>query len=352
MEWRLCGKMRICCLTLVCLLAATHPGLAQDTQWTPCSPNDATGELVGGGVVPGDSPSDVSFTSEVFPASYGAPCSGGSSCPSSQSWCEELTLFAGLDGSKQPQDFGVNANLGGHVHFNWGLPVSDHLGIGVQVGSTLIATDNAVQVYELLGEQTTRVQNYNTIGLFQRFDGGFAWGFVYDWLNEDSFDNFSLSQWRLRGSWDVSHRDQIGVTANLRGDSDRGVFNGPTAVPVTLRPINQGNLYWRHWWQSGVQTTSWIGIAEEHGENNVAVGPAPSFDESLLIGADILAPLNRYFALYGETNIIFPADTGTVDAFMGLRFFPGGNSRRARRGRYAPLLPVATPTNFSVDLLQ
>jgi hypothetical protein len=41
------------------------------------------------------------------------------------SWGDELTLFGGLDGSKQPQDFGVNANLGGQAHFNWGLPLSE-----------------------------------------------------------------------------------------------------------------------------------------------------------------------------------------------------------------------------------
>ena len=281
---------------------------------------------------------------------YSAACH--CDCDPCGGWFDELTLFGGLDGSKQPQDFGANANLGGHVHFNWGVPVSDERGIGLQIGSTIIATDNAVQVYELLGEATTRFQNFTTVGLFQRTASGFAWGFAYDFLNEDSFDDFSLSQWRLRGAYDLGPCDQIGVTVNLGDRSDSGTFNGPTPANVRLRAIDQGSLYWRHWWQTGVQTTSWIGIAEGHSENNAVTGPAPAFDESLLIGADILAPLNNHFALYGETNLIFPADTGTVDAFMGIRFFPGGGARRARRGRFAPLLPVATPTSFSTDLLQ
>lgn len=270
-------------------------------------------------------------------------------CPDAGGWFDELTFFGGIDGSKQPQDFGVNANLGGQAHVNWGLPVSHELGLGLQVGQGIVATDNAVRVYELLGEATDRFQSYTTVGLFQRTDSGFSWGFAYDWLEEDSFDNFSLSQWRLRGAYDIAPCDQIGVTANISSSGDDGTFG---ATPVRLRAIDQGNLFWRHWWPTGVQTTAWGGIAGEHGENNAVTGPSPSFGNSFLMGADILAPLNNYFAIYGETNLIFPADSGTVDAFLGLQFYPGGGALRARRGRYSPLLPVASPTSFSTDLLQ
>lgn len=299
--------------------------------------------------------SEVEAASSAYPVtttSCSVPAGDCPCCDAATGWFDELTLFGGLDGSKQPQDFGVNANLGGHVHFNWGLPLSERLGIGVQFGSTLIASDNAVQVHELLGEKTTRFQNFNTVGLFQRTDSGWAWGFVYDWLQEDTYDDFSLGQWRLRGSYDAGPCDQFGVTVNLSDDSDTGVYSGPTPVTVTLRPIDQANFYWRHWWETGTQSTCWLGMASEHSENNAVTGPGNEHNDAFLFGADILAPLNDYLAIYGETNIMLPADTGTVDAFMGIRFFPGGGAKRARRGRYAPLLPVAAPTTFSVDLLQ
>jgi hypothetical protein len=57
-----------------------------------------------------------------------------------------LSLFGGLDGSKQPQDLGVNANMGGRVAFNWGIPIVKEWGLGVQVGAAYNFADNAVQV--------------------------------------------------------------------------------------------------------------------------------------------------------------------------------------------------------------
>lgn len=289
----------------------------------------------------------VDASASVATVCCNEPCS-----ESSGGWFDELTLFGGIDGSKQPQDFGVNANLGGQAHVNWGLPLSCDYGLGLQIGQTLVATDNAVQVHELVGEARTRFQSFTTVGLFQRTDSGYSWGVAYDWLIEESFDDFSLQQWRLRGAYDFGRCDQIGVSVNIASGGDTGVYNGLTTSVVRLEAIDQGRLEWRHWWQTRVQTTFWGGIADGHGENNAVTGPAPDFGESFLMGADILSPLNNYLAIYGETNLIFPADTGTVDALLGVQFFPGGGAKRARRGRFSPLLPVATPTSFSVDLRQ
>lgn len=320
-------------LLLLALLAATHAAAGDLTFQAPS---------IG--------------TSKVETCSYDVlelydaqpPCSTHS--PNCVHWYDELTLFAGLEGSKQPQDFGVNANFGAQTHVNWGGAVYRDWGLGMQLGTNLVVTDNAVQVYELVGEAKDRVQSYTTIGLFQRTDGGWAWGFAYDFLAEDSYDNFTLGQWRIRTSYDWGPCNQFGMTVNLRDGSDHGTFGAST--PVELRAINQGTLYWRHWWQTGVQTTCWGGIAGGHGENNAVTGPAPRFGESFVMGADILAPLNNYLSLYGETNLIFPADTGTVDAFLGFQLHAGGNARSARRGQFSPLLPVASATTFSTDLLQ
>lgn len=267
-------------------------------------------------------------------------------------WFDELTLFGGIDGSKQPQDFGVNANLGGQAHVNWGLPLYEEWGVGLQLGQAIVSSDNAVRVYELLGESTTRFQSFTSIGLFQRTEQGFAWGFTYDWLQEDSFDEFSLQQWRLRAAMDVGPCDQWAVSANLSSGSDVGLFQGPNPVTVRLSAIDQLRFEWRHWWPSGTQTTGWCGLAEGHGEDNAVTGPSDAFDETFLLGADILAPLNDRLAIYGETNLIFPADSGTVDAFLGFQFYPGGGAFRARRGTFSPLLPTAAPTSFSTDLTQ
>ncbi len=260
---------------------------------------------------------------------------------------EQLSFFSGIDGSKQPQDYGVNANLGLQFRCQYAAPLVEQCGLGFQVGSSLVSTDNAVRVFELLGEDRDRLQSFTTVGLFQRV-GRWGWGGVFDYLYQDGFDESSLGQVRTRLSYDVTASTQVGVTARIRAFDDRAEFLGN---PVTLRSINQGSFFLRHFFETGVQTTCWLGLAEEHGESNAAFGPAPSRADSFVFGADFVAPLNDSFAIYGETNLISPADTGTVDAFLGLAWYPFVSAKTAHLARFSPILPVAAPTSFAVDLL-
>ena len=263
---------------------------------------------------------------------------------------DEVSLLLAIDGSKQPQDFGVNANLGAQSSVNWGFPVVKDFGIGAQLGTGVTASANAVRVYELLGESTGRTQSFTTAGLFQRFDNGFSWGFAHDFLYEKSFDTFHLGQWRIRGSYLLTPDDEIGITSTLQSYSDSGTFGTNTAVRLT--PIDQGSLYYRRFWATGAQTTAWLGMADKHGENNAVTGPSPAQRRPFLFGGDVFMPLSDSLALYGETNMIMPSDTGTVDAFLGIQWFPGGRAFRARRGKYSPLLQLASPTSMAVDLSQ
>ncbi len=260
---------------------------------------------------------------------------------------EQLSFLAAIDGSKQPQDYGVNADIGVRLRGQYSAPLFEEYGIGFQVGSAVTWTDNAVQVFELLGEDTTRFQSYTTLGLFRRTDR-WAVGAVMDYQYQDGFDQTSLAQYRGRVSYDVTSQTQIGLTGRFRAFDDVATFNGN---PVTLRTTNQGSLFLRHFFETGVQGTISLGLVDEHGESNAAFGAAPAHDDAVVFGADFLAPLNDCMAMYGETNLTTPADTGTVDAFLGLVWYPFGNAKIAHRAQFAPLLPVAAPTSFSVDLV-
>ncbi len=259
----------------------------------------------------------------------------------------ERTLFLGLDGSKQPQDFGANAHLGMQSHVAWSGPLLGGNGIGFQVGGGVTATANAVQVFELLGENSGRVQAFSTVGIFHRSPGGWAFGGVWDHQYQESFDNFSLNQFRLAASLDTGMRDQLGVQVILPGDTATAQFNN---LAVELESIAQARFYWRRFWRTGTQTTAWAGIADGHSEQNVLAGPGVPKNDVFLFGADILAPLTSRLSIYGEANLMMPPDTGGVDAFLGLQFHGSGSPCSARRGRWSPLLPVASNTSFTVDL--
>lgn len=273
------------------------------------------------------------------------PCSCG--CSQEPGLFDELTFLFAIDGTKQPQEFGVNAHVGGQASFNWGLPLSEQLGLGLQIGTGITSTANAVRVYELLGESTGRTQSYTTVGISQRVDR-WSVGVVHDFLYADYYDEFSLGQWRTRLSNDLTDSDQLGLTLFLRSYGDTGTFGDST--PVSLTPIDQFHAYWRHYWETGAQTSLWAGIAEGHGEDNAVTGYSPPKDQQFLFGSDVYMPLSDSLALYGECNMIMPTDTGTVDAFLGIQWSPSARAMKGRRGRFSPLLMLASPVSFAVDL--
>lgn len=302
----------------------------------------------------------LAFQSSINAQSNTFNFSSASCCPDSQALhfdesincgcCPVGTFsaFIGIDGSKQPQDFGVNANLGGRARINFSAPLIASHGIGFQIGTAVGGSGNAVQVYELLGESKDRFQSFTTVGVFQRTPSGFSWGAVYDYLYQESYDQFNLGQWRFRASFEVTPKLEVGTTLNFSSQSDQGLFNNTL---VTLEPIEMLNIYFQREWETGVLSKFWVGVADGHDENNAVTGSLPRKQNQFLFGADIFAPLNNWMAIYGETNLMMPADTGTVDAFLGIEVVPGGIWKKYRQNRFRSMLPVASNPSFSTDLL-
>jgi hypothetical protein len=258
-----------------------------------------------------------------------------------------LTLFGGLDGSKQPQDLGVNANMGGRLAANWGRPIVLRWGLGIQAGIAYDFADNAVQVLHRLAVSDWRDQFFTTIGIFQRTDWGFNWSFAHDGLWETYYDSFYLSQWRGRAGYYVTDTDEVGVWGTIADGGDSGTVLG---APVHLRAIAQANFFWRHTWASSAWTTFWIGSAKQHGTFVLGFPDRPVIKDAFIYGADLQIPLNDSWAIYGEANFITPASSGTVDAYLGFVFYPGRGVRQALQKRYSPLLPTASNVSFAVDL--
>ncbi len=264
-------------------------------------------------------------------------------------WRDSLSLFLGYEGSKQPQDFGINAHFGGRSAVNFAAPLLEAEGIGFQFGTAINATANAVQVVERLEGSASRTQSFTTIGCFQRSRSGWRWAAVYDFLYEEYYDDFTLSQARGLVGYQLSEVNEVGVKTAIRTNDDNGDFNGSE---VTLRAINQGSIYYRHTYPNLVQIGCWCGLAEGHSEANYALGDLADQDTAFVYGTDLFVPLNDYCAIFGEANFITPADTGTVDAYLGMELFCWGGAKESRNRQFAPVLPVAGNTSFSVDLLR
>jgi hypothetical protein len=293
-------------------------------------------------VSPAGKPADVAppmgaYASDAECSLFGCTC---------RELFENVSFFGGLDGSKQPQDFGVNAEFGGRASVNWGIPLVQSIGLGAQVGTALDATGDAVQVMQKTIDEEGRTQSYTTVGLFQRTECGFNWGVAYDFLREDYYDTFSLGQWRLDVSYQFTPCTSFGIWSAI---SDRGDSGHYATIPVTLAPISQANLYWGQTWNGGVQTMIWGGWADGHGQANAVLGDGVRIENPFVFGAQLFVPLSDKWAIFGQGNFITPASSGTVDSYLGFAFYPFGGCRSAT-SRFAPLQTVAAPTNFAVDL--
>lgn len=259
---------------------------------------------------------------------------------------ENLSVFAGLDGSKEPADAGINANFGYRLGVNWGLPVLESVGIGLQAGSALNYARTAVRVLRFVDGTSEHTQSFTTIGLFQRTELGLNWGLAYDYRFDDYYDRLDTSQWRGQIGLNLGPDNEVGVWGTLRVRDDRSRLGG---VPFTLRPLNQINFFWRHIWTNDAATRFWVGFTENHGRFNLLVPGEPPVRHPICFGADLIVPLTDSLALFGEAQFITPNDSGAVCATLGVAWYPGA-ARRAARNRFAPYLPVANNGSMPLDL--
>lgn len=192
-----------------------------------------------------------------------------------------------------------------------------------------------------------RTRFFTTVGLFQRLSNGINWGAGHDFLYQEYYDSNFLSQWRFQAGYELNESNEIGVWSTLRGMTDDAVGGATT---VQLQSINQINVYWNHVWPTAAETAVWVGVCESHGQE-VLVFPQDDRTSAMpILGARVMCPLSDDWSLYGETNLMMLADSGTVDAFLGFAFYSGGNAMRQKLTRFRPLLPMGGSSTFSVDL--
>jgi hypothetical protein len=259
---------------------------------------------------------------------------------------DNLSIFGGLDGSKDPQDLGINANFGVRSAINWSYPLLAQYGLGIQAGTALNYSHNAVAILETVDGTHDRTQSFTTVGLFQRTECGLVWGFAYDFLFEDYYQNVDLGQWRGRVGYAFGN-EEVGLWG---ATGDHGDSAAVGSAAFRLEPITQGSLYWQHLWGNDTITRFWGGVAEEHGRFILVMPGRPPVHHPVLFGAEIQVPLNRWLAIFGEANFITPNDTGTVDASLGFVISFGGVAQHSAANRFAPLLQVANNPTFAVDL--
>ena len=240
-------------------------------------------------------------------------------------------------------DLNDNGNFGLGLGLNVGVPIAPELGIGFQAGSRVILSDFGGTLFT---DSTMRTQDFTSVGFFQRIpheEGSLNWGFTYDFLFDDYYDNLRFGQWRVKLGWEMNCWNEVGIWAAIREHGQTAILNlNSTITEITSRCVTQGNLYWRHTWLNDASVTGRIGLAE-----------SPNL---LVLGADGRVPISPHMAIIGgftympSTNPGFPNGQAQEvwNVSVGLEFVPHIFCH-GLAGRFTPVLPVADNGSMAVQ---
>jgi hypothetical protein len=214
---------------------------------------------------------------------------------------------------------GGDDRLAGRFGGNWGLPlIDDSSGLGFQIGGSGSVAS--------AGEQF-----FVTSGVFYRGDmrlGG-AWnlGGVFDWMKDGDFES-EVGQLRAKTSITLDGQNELGVWGAV------SVMDDQTDRGDTVDSVDQANLFYRHLWSKGYDTTGWVGWRSD--------------PDSLAIGADVSIPLDESWAVVGGGHYAFEADSW--NAYVGLALYFGQRARERYLGQYRhlPYLPVADNSSMTL----
>jgi len=259
--------------------------------------------------------------------------------------CYDWIQFSStVDAFQGPMDLdGLNANYGMRFAVNAALPLSRRFGLGVQAGTSGVIAD--VHGTPFTGSRERR-QNFTTVGLFQRLcigSGALKYGFAYDWLFDDYYTDFAMSQWRVKLAWEVSPVTEIGLWSTIPSDGDDALLGAGTDNPTldAFKPFAQGSLYWKRCWENGSTTTAYIGVADEPG--------------AWVFGSDARIPMTPRLAFIGNVHYIAPSAEGVPaqeeevwNVSVGLEWTPGAWANRCRVGTFRPLFRLADNGLFAV----
>lgn len=220
-------------------------------------------------------------------------------------------------------------------------------------------------VYDVAGRDTvsrssSEQQVYATLGVYRRgdvdCDEQVSWGLVYDhfWGHQYGMaaDQVYLGQIRGIIGYAVNDCNEIGFwgTASAGRDVMQPTSASAAAqLPLqttAVRAANQLNTYWRHNWDFGGSTMTYLGLADSADVQDWIVG---------VLGQ---APLSDRVALYSNVTFALPgAGPGISGAnelqwnfSLGLSYSFGGRAWSSNVSGHAgsPLLPVANNGSFLI----
>lgn len=274
-----------------------------------------------------------------------------------------LSVFGGVENFRGIPDADAGDNNGAKIGFELAapLPYLKQYGIGFQVGASCGAFDFAGRAMTH-HQHAIQTQSFLTMGLFVRPEPRMplSLGIVYDWMFNHRYGVFAesptLGQVRGQMAYFVGSRDEVGVFGTYDVQkSHQTKKHLAFDFRVTYRPIAQANLFWRHLFGGGVESTIWAGTPLRNRLNRTKSNRPGKY----IIGAEIAVPFLESWALIGRACYMQPSTkNGPVasreyasNIAINLVYYFGGDPNRAsgESSAWMPYMPMANNSNFFVD---
>jgi hypothetical protein len=261
-------------------------------------------------------------------------------------WYRDFTASAGVMAFTNSTNLGLNGSFGTNEYVNWAMPFWNAFGIGWQVGARATQANfqhTTVTTPASRFETNSREQVFVTTGFFTRaFEGrGLQGGVVYDYLNENFYEDVDIAQLRAEISYVWGYHEAGFWSATNIGD-ETGIFG-----PVQRTPGQAGTLdlycgFYRLQFGDANEWKVWGG-GTGYGDG--------------VVGSALRAPLSRTWALEGTFTYVIPKDDkqividedGTSLSYssaawnvgVNLVYYPAARARRSLASPYRPLFDVA-----------
>jgi hypothetical protein len=330
----------------------SQPTPASVREYRVATPEPTVDTNIVGGEFAESIQGEIYYEGDVKGGIVQKDCCGGKGCvecfaiPCPRICFDNLELRAGVQGFTGPVNRGEAGSFGFHEGVNWGAPVPCFGGsLGMQVG--LNATHSSLSGADFTDE--IRNQIFLTGGLFRRVDWGLQGGIVFDYLSDDWYASYDVTQLRAEVSWVFPCAHELGFwfTASMNEDTALSEFNAAN-VGMNGNEVFEGTDLYAFFYRHRLSQY-------EGGVARIYAGFTGDSDG--LIGADISLPLTCDLAIETGFTYLIPEEPGggaglghaeeSWNLAISLVWYPGARSAYAP-DYFSPLFNVADNGSFMV----
>mgnify|MGYP001050168376 CR=1 FL=1 len=256
-----------------------------------------------------------------------------------------LLVFFGVHGFKGPADLGHSGNFGFHEGLNWGAPLWEPWGWGVQLGlqathSNFLGTQAVDVGFGPALQMADRNQIFFTGAVFRRqMEQGMQGGLAVDLFYDHYYEDTTLCQIRSETSLVLNPYHEVGYWGAYA--VSRTAIRGLGTADGMLRPNDVFAVFYRRRFTGGGLGRIWTGLSS-YGD--------------LVLGLEGTVPLGTQWAIDNNFTCLFPKHGRSEGArpeenwsvSIHLVWYPGRFSNPVVSNPYHPLFYVADNSWFLV----